>query len=67
MKDILKEFAKHYLGIGAAILIALLIGIFFKEPRLGTGSVIAGALTYALFLAIAVLFFQKSRKFNKEE
>jgi hypothetical protein len=29
MKEILKEFAKHYLGIAAAIFIAVGIGVLF--------------------------------------
>ncbi len=67
MKDILKEFAKHYLGIAAAVLIALLISIFFEKPILGIESIIFGTLLYILFLVIAILFFKWSREFKKEE
>jgi hypothetical protein len=67
MKVILKEFAKHYLGIAAAILIAVLIGIFIKEPRLSFGNIVLGILSYIMFLAIAILFFWLSRRVKKEE
>jgi hypothetical protein len=67
MKETLKEFAKHYLGIAAAIMIAMLVGIFFTEPRLSIERVIFGFSVYILFLAIALIFFRWSRELKKDE
>jgi xanthine/uracil permease len=67
MKDILKEFAKHYLGIAAAVLIALLIGIFFEKPALSITSLIFGTLVYLVLLGIAILLFKWSKESKKEE
>lgn len=67
MKEILKEFAKHYLGIAAAVLIALLIGIFFEKPVLRITSLIFGTLVYLVLLGIAILLFKWSQEFKKEE
>jgi hypothetical protein len=67
MKETLKEFAKHYLGIAAAIMIAMLVGIFFTEPRLNIERVLFGFLVYILFLAIAIIFFRWSQELKKDE
>ncbi|MCI0693803.1 hypothetical protein L0337_17575 [candidate division KSB1 bacterium] len=67
MKETLKEFAKHYLAIAAAILIALLAGIFFKEPVLSVKSIIFGLLAYVVLLVISILLFRWSSEIKKEE
>jgi high-affinity Fe2+/Pb2+ permease len=67
MKEILKEFAKHYLGIAAALLIALLVGIFFKEPIVSIEGIIFSFLAYILLLVIAILLFKWSSELRREE
>ena len=67
MKETLKEFAKHYLGIAAAIFIAVGIGILFKEPKLGGLDITVGFLAYIILLVVAYLLFRWSQKFKEDE
>jgi high-affinity Fe2+/Pb2+ permease len=60
-----KELSKHYLGIVAALLIALLIGIFFKEIRLHAFKIIIGVTSYFVLLGISLWLHALSK--NKEE
>jgi len=62
MKEILKEFAKHYLGIAAATLIAVVVSVLLKEPKLGISGIILGFLVYIFLLAVAYLLFRWSQK-----
>jgi len=66
MEEYFKELAKHYLGIAAAILVALLIGIIVKEFKIGFLSIILGAFVYFMFLAISFLMFLYSRKIKEK-
>jgi protein-S-isoprenylcysteine O-methyltransferase Ste14 len=67
MKEILKELAKHYLGIAAAILIAMLLGIFFTETSVSFTNLIFGTLVYIILLVIAILLLRWSKEIKKEE
>lgn len=66
MDEYFKELAKHYLGIAAAILVALLIGIIVKELKVSFISIILGASVYFVFLAISFLMFRYSRKIKEK-
>ena len=61
MQEFYKELSKHYLGISSAILIAILIGIIIKEPRVNLISILLGAAVYLMFLAISILIFKYSK------
>ncbi len=66
MEDFFKELSKHYLSIAAAILIALVVALFIKEPRITPSGVIFGVLVYFLFLLFATLLYKLSIKLKKK-
>ena len=65
MEDFVKELSKHYLGIAAAILIALLIALIVKEPGVTLLRIIIGAILYFLLLLFAMILYKFSIKFKK--
>ena len=62
MEKFFKELSKHYLSVAAAVLIAILIGIIIKEPRINLISILLGAFVYLLFLALSALIYKFSEK-----
>jgi len=67
MDEYFKELSKHYLGIAAAVLIAMLIGILIKKPDVTVLSIILGVTVYLMFLTISLIIFRLSRKIKEKE
>lgn len=65
MKEFCKELSKHYLGIAAAILIALLIAVFLKEIKFNYLKIFIGIISYAALLGISLWVYALSK--NKGE
>ena len=65
MQDFLKELSKHYLGIAAAIIIAILISLIFKEPGITLVRIIIGAILYFLILLFSAILYILSIKFKE--
>lgn len=66
MEEFFKELSKHYLGIAAAILIAVLIAIFLTEPKISLFKILVGIVVYFLFILISYLLFRYSKKLKKK-
>lgn|GEM_PF-2877452 len=67
MEKFFEELYKHFFAVAAAILIAVLVGIFIQEPRPSIWSVVLGLVVYFVFLGIAFLMFRISEKFAKKQ
>ncbi len=66
MEKFFEELYKHFLAVAAAIIIAVLVGIFIQEPRPSIWSIAIGLLVYFVFLGIAFFLFRVSEKFTKK-
>jgi len=66
MEEFFKELSKHYLGISAAVLIAILVGFIIKEPKIDLSRIIVGAAVYFMFIAVSVLMFKFSGKIKEK-
>lgn len=67
MVEFFKELSKHYLGVAAAVLIAILIGIIIKEPKVTILRIILAVLVYLMLLAISILMFKFSKRIKEKE
>ena len=61
MDEYFKELSKHYLGVAAAVLIAMAISVLIREPKVNILSIVLGVLVYFMFLAISILIFKYGR------
>ena len=67
MQEFFKELSKHYLGIAAAILIAILISLIFKEPGITLIRILMGTLLYFSLLLFSILLFKRSIKLKQSK
>lgn len=65
MKEFYKELSKHYLGIAAALLITLLVGVFFTDVKFNFMKVIIGIISYVALLGISRWLFIRSNKYGE--
>jgi len=67
LEKFFEELYKHFLAVAAAILIAVLVGIFIQDPRPSIWNVVLGLVVYFAFLGIAFFVFRISEKFAKKQ
>jgi Ca2+/Na+ antiporter len=67
MKEFYKELSKHYLGIAAAILIALIAGYFLKDLKFNLLQMVVGILIYFTFIVLSFLFFKHSKNYGEKK
>ena len=67
MDEYFKELSKHYLGVAAAVLIAMAISVLIREPKVNILSIVLGVLVYFMFLAISILIFKYGRRIKDKE
>jgi len=67
MDEFFKELSKHYLGIAAAIFIAVVIALIIKEPKITLIRAILGAFFYFSLLLFSILLYKRGIKSKKGE
>lgn len=65
MEEYFKELSKHYLGIAAAVLIALIVGFVLKNVNFNLFRIIFGIITYIGLLGLSFLLFKQRKKFGE--